>query len=72
MDEITNKFFLAGDKFMKEMHLKQTGFTCSVCRSFTRNKNKINKVHSSFIDNMQDVDLADMQLISKLNKGCRL
>ena len=42
------------------MHLKQTGFTCSACGSFTRNKEKINKVHSSFIDNMWVVDLADM------------
>ena len=29
------------------------------------------KVHSSFIDNIPGVDLADMQLISKLNKGVR-
>ena len=27
MNEIVNKFLLAGDKFMHEMHLKQTGFT---------------------------------------------
>ena len=27
------------------------------------------KVHSPFIDNIWDVDLADMQLISKFNKG---
>ena len=26
MNEIVNKFFLAGDKFMPEMHLKQLGF----------------------------------------------
>ena len=29
------------------------------------------KVDPSFIDNIWDVDLADMQLISKLNKGLR-
>ena len=29
------------------------------------------KVHSSFIDNIPGVDLADMQLINKLNKGVR-
>ena len=29
------------------------------------------KVHSSFKDNMQGTDLADMQLISKFNKGFR-
>ena len=29
------------------------------------------KVHSSFIDNIWGADLADMQLISKFNKGIR-
>ena len=27
MNEISNKFLLAGDKVMPEMHLKQPGFT---------------------------------------------
>ena len=27
MNEMVNKFLLAGDKFMPEMHLKQPGFT---------------------------------------------
>ena len=38
MNEILNKFLLAGDKFMPEMHLKQPGFTCSVCGPFTETK----------------------------------
>ena len=38
MNEIVNKFLLAGDKFMPEMHLKQPGFTCSACGPFTKNK----------------------------------
>ena len=29
MNEIVNKFLLVGDKFMPEMHLKQTVFTYS-------------------------------------------
>ena len=29
MNEIVNKFLLAGDKFMSKMHLKQPGFTYS-------------------------------------------
>ena len=41
MNEIVNKFLLAGDKFMPEMHLKQPGFTYSACRSFTKNKKRI-------------------------------
>ena len=43
MNEIVNKFLLAGDKFMPEMHLKQPGFTYSVCGSFTKNKERIQK-----------------------------
>ena len=35
-----------------------------------RNFNK-KKVHSPFIDNIWGADLADMQLISKFNKGFR-
>ena len=44
MNEITNKFLLAGDKFMPEMHLKQPGFTYSACGPFTRNKEGIEKL----------------------------
>ena len=38
MNELVNKFLLAGDKFMPEMHLKQHGFTYSACVPFTKNK----------------------------------
>ena len=38
MNEIVNKLLLAGDKFVLEPHLKQPGFTYSVCGPFTRNK----------------------------------
>ena len=38
MNETVNKFSLAGDEFMLEMHLKQLGFTCSACGLFTTNK----------------------------------
>ena len=38
MNEIVNKFLLAGDKSMPEMHLKQRGFTYSACVPFTKNK----------------------------------
>ena len=38
MNEIVNRFLLAGDKFMLEMHLKQPGFTYSACRPFTKNR----------------------------------
>ena len=38
-----NKFLLAGDELMPEMHLKQLGFTYSACGPFTRNKEGIEK-----------------------------
>ena len=38
MNEIVNKFLLAGDKFMPEMHLKQPEFTYSACGPFNKNK----------------------------------
>ena len=43
MNDIINKFLLAGDKFMPEMHLKQPGFTYSACGKFTKNKERIKK-----------------------------
>ena len=43
MNEIVSKFLLAGKKFMPEMHLRQPGFTYSVCGSFTKNKERIKK-----------------------------
>ena len=43
MNEIGNKFLLAGDKFIPEMHLKQLGFSYSACGPFTKNKERIQK-----------------------------
>ena len=43
MNEVVNKFLLAGNKFMPEMHLKQPGFTYSACGPFTKNKERIQK-----------------------------
>ena len=43
MNEIVNKFLLAGDKFTSEMHLKQLRFTYSACGPFTKNKERIRK-----------------------------
>ena len=41
MNEIVNKFLLAADKFMLEMHFKQPGFTYNACGPFTTNKERI-------------------------------
>ena len=43
MNQIVNKFSVAGDTVMPEMHLKQPGFTYSACGPFTKNKQRIQK-----------------------------
>ena len=43
MNEIVNKFLLAEDNFMPEMHLRQPGFTYGACGPFTKNKERIQK-----------------------------
>ena len=43
MNEIVNKFLLAGENFMPDMHFKQPGFTYSACGPWTKNKEKIQK-----------------------------
>ena len=43
MNEIVNKFLLAGDKFMLEMYLGQPRFTYNACGPFTKNKERIKK-----------------------------
>ena len=57
-----NKFLLAGDKFMPEMHLRQPRFTYSVCETLTKNKEKIQKFRET----------GDSRYIyqNKLDKAC--
>ena len=43
MNEILNKFLLAGDKFMSEMHLRKPEFVSSARGPFTKNKERIQK-----------------------------
>ena len=43
MNNIINKFLLAGCKFMPKMHLRQPQFIYSACGPFTRHKERIKK-----------------------------
>ena len=43
MNNVINKFLLAGDTFMPEMHLRQPQFTYSACGPFTKHKQRIQK-----------------------------
>ena len=47
MNKIINKLLLVAHKFMPEMHLRQPGFTYSVCGPFTKNKERIEKFMQS-------------------------
>ena len=55
MNQIVNKLLLAGDKFMPEMHLRQSGFTYRACGPFTKKTKKEYKnlkkkeIHDIFI-----------------------
>ena len=41
MNNVINKFLLASDRFMPEMHLRQLRFVYSACGPFTRHKERI-------------------------------
>ena len=43
MNNTINKFLLAGDKFMPEIHLRQPQFTYSACGPFTKHEQRIQK-----------------------------
>ena len=61
MSEIVNKFLLAGDKYIHEMHSKQPGFTCSACGSFTKNKEQI--------ENFRQTENTDFVYRNQLDKA---
>ena len=62
MNNIINKFLLAGDKFMPEMHLRHPQFVYSACGPFTRHKERIKKFKQT----------GDTRYIyrNELNKAC--
>ena len=49
MNNIINKFLLAGDKFMPEMHLRQPRFVYSACGPFTRHKERTKNLNKLVI-----------------------
>ena len=54
MNEILNKFLLAGDNFIPEIHLRQPGFTYRTCGPFKKTKKeyknfKKQDIHDVFI-----------------------
>ena len=51
-NETVNKFLLAGDDSMPEMHLKQPGFTYSACGTFTKNTEEFKNLKKQDIQNI--------------------
>ena len=62
MNNVINKFLLADDKFMPEMHLRQPQFFYSAFGPFTRHKERIKKLKQT----------GDMRYIyrNELDKAC--
>ena len=62
MNEIVDKFLLAGDKLMPEMHLKKRGFTYGAHGPFTKNKERI--------QNFKETGDASYIYKNELDKAC--
>ena len=62
MNNKINKFLLAGDKFMPEIHLRQPRFVYSACGPFTRHKERIKEFNGT----------GDTRLLNRneLDKAC--
>ena len=46
MKRAVNKFLLASDKFMHQIHLRQPGFTYSACGTLTKIKERIENLRN--------------------------
>ena len=49
MNKVVNKYLLAGDMFMPELHLRQPGFTYSACGPFTKHRKRIQNLKKQVI-----------------------
>ena len=57
MNNVINKFLLAGDKFMPEMHLRQPRFVYSACGPFIRHKERIKDINKVIFIEMNSIKL---------------
>ena len=68
INEIINKFLLAGDKFLPEMPLRQpslldkSGFTYTACRPFTKNEERT--------QNIKEMEDTNYIYKNELDKAC--
>ena len=47
MNKISNNILLNGDKYIPELHLKQPGYTYSVCGLFTKHRERIETIRET-------------------------
>ena len=52
MNNVINKYLLLRDKFMPEIHLRQSQFTYSACGPFTRMKKEFKSLKKLVIQTM--------------------
>ena len=72
MNGVVNNFLLARDKFMSELHLKQPGFTFSVCGPFTKKKDQhIQLVGPLVIEGWQSMRIHQFPISNYCNKKVR-
>ena len=62
MNNLINKFLLAGDKFMPEIHLRQPQYTYSACGPFTR--------HEEIIQKFKETGDTNFVFKNELDKAC--
>ena len=62
MNEIVHRFLLPGNRFMPEMHLKQSEITYSACGPFIRNKERTEK--------FMQAENTDFSHRNELDKAC--
>ena len=65
MNEIENKYLLTGNKFIPEMHVRQSGFTYRACGPFTKNPKKTKKEQQ-----FKETGTSRHIYQNKLDKGC--
>ena len=63
MNNVINKFLLASDKFMPEMHLRQPQFVYSACGPFTRHSKKELKNLSKQVIRVIFIEMSSLKLV---------
>ena len=72
MNKLVNKFLLARDKIMPEIHLRQPGFTYTACETLTKNKERIEKFKETRDSRYQELAEELQKPIIRKNKKLKV